>query len=181
MEEVSGMECPVCGNVLTTMTVGGITVDVCKGGCAGIWFDRYELMRADEADESAGEGLLDVARDPNLEVDLSERLHCPKCPEIVMMRHFFSAKRQVVVDECPNCGGHWLDPGELRTIRTEYASEEERERAASEYFSEVFGPELAVAHAETEEDLARARNIAHAFRFICPSYYIPGRQDWGAF
>lgn len=175
------MECTVCGNVLTTMTVGGITVDVCKGGCAGIWFDRYELMRADEADESAGEGLLDVARDPNLEVDLSERLHCPKCPEIVMMRHFFSAKRQVVVDECPNCGGHWLDPGELRTIRTEYASEEERERAASEYFSEVFGPEFAAAHAETEEDLARAHNVARAFRFICPSYYIPGRQDWGAF
>lgn len=175
------MECPVCGNVLTTMTVGGITVDICKGGCAGIWFDRYELMRADEADESAGEGLLDVVRDPNLEVDLSERLHCPKCPEIVMMRHFFSAKRQVVVDECPNCGGHWLDPGELRTIRTEYASEEERERAASEYFSEVFGPEFAAAHAETEEDLARASNVAHAFRFICPSYYVPGRQDWGAF
>jgi uncharacterized protein len=181
MEEVTGMECPVCGNVLTTMTVGGITVDVCKGGCAGIWFDRYELMQADEADESAGEGLLDVARDPNLEVDLSERLHCPKCPEIVMMRHFFSAKRQVVVDEYPNCGGHWLDPGELRTIRTEYASEEERERAASEYFSEVFGPELAAAYAETEEDLARARNVAHAFRFICPSYYVPGKQDWGAF
>jgi len=83
------------------------------------------------------------------------------------------------VDESPNCGGHWLDPGELRTIRTEYASEEERERAA--YFSEVFGPELAAAHAQTEEDLARARRIAHAFRFICPSYYVPGKQDWGAF
>jgi uncharacterized protein len=136
MEEVPGMECPVCANVLTTMTVGGITVDVCKGGCAGIWFDRYELMRVDEADESAGEGLLDVARDPNLKVDLSKRLNCPMHPEIVMMRHFFSAKRQVVVDECPSCGGHWLDPGELRTIRTEYASEEERERAAQAYFAE---------------------------------------------
>ena len=48
-------------------------------------------------------------------------------------------------------------------------------------FSEVFGPELAGAHAQTEEDLARARKIAHAFRFICPSYYVPGKQDWGAF
>ena len=99
----------------------------------------------------------------------------------VEFENYVSVKRQVVVDECPNCGGHWLDPGELRTIRTEYASEEERERAASEYFSEVFGPELAAAHAETQEDLARARRIAYAFRFICPSYYIPGKQDWGAF
>jgi Zn-finger nucleic acid-binding protein len=175
------VDCPVCANVLTTMTVGRITVDACKGGCGGMWFDRYELMRVDEVDESAGEGLLEIERDPNLHVDLSKRLNCPKCLEVVMMRHFFSAKRQVVVDECPNCGGHWLDPGELRTIRTEYASEEERERAAADYFSEVFGPELAVAHAKTEEDLARARRIAQTFRFICPSYYIPGKQDWGAF
>ncbi len=171
------MKCPVCANVLTTMTTGGITVDACDGGCGGLWFDRYELMRVDESYESAGEGLLDIRRDPDLEVDLSRRLSCPKCPRVVMARHFFSAKRQVVVDECPNCGGHWLDPGELRTIRTEYASEEERERAAQAYFSEVFGPELAAAHAETEEDLARARSIAHAFRFICPSYYIPGKQE----
>jgi Zn-finger nucleic acid-binding protein len=175
------MECPVCGNRLTRMTLGRITVDACEGGCGGIWFDRYELMRVDESDESAGEGLLEIARDPNLRVDLSKRLNCPKGHDVVMMRHFFSVKRQVVVDECPSCGGHWLDPGELRTIRTEYASEEERERAAQAYFSEVFGPELAAAHAETEEDLARARRIAHAFRFICPSYYIPGKQDWGAF
>ena len=175
------MECPACANALTTATFGRITVDACKGGCGGIWFDRYELMRVDETDESVGEGLLEIERDPNLAVDLSKRLSCPRCPEVVMMRHFFSVKRQVVVDECPNCGGHWLDPGELRTIRTEYASEEERERAASEYFSEVFGPELAAAHAKTEEELVRARRIAHAFRFISPSYYIPGKQDWGAF
>jgi Zn-finger nucleic acid-binding protein len=175
------MECPVCANILTTITAGRITVDACEGSCGGLWFDRYELMRVDETDESAGEGLLEIERDPNLKVDLSKRLNCPKCPEVVMMRHFFSAKRQVVVDECPDCGGHWLNPGELRTIRTEYASEEDRGRAAQAYFSEVFGPELAAAHAETEEDLARAQRVAHVFRFISPSYYIPGKQDWGAF
>jgi len=97
------------------------------------------------------------------------------------MRHFFSVKRQVTVDECPNCGGHWLDPGELRTIRTEYATEGDRKQAASEYFSEVFGPELAAAHAKSQEELARAQRIAYAFRFICPSYYVPGKQEWGAF
>ncbi len=177
------MECTVCKNTTTPRTSGGITVDVCEGGCGGIWLDRYELMRVDESSESAGESLLEVERDENLDVDLSLRLDCPKCRDVVMMRHFFSAKRQVVVDECPNCGGRWLDPGELRTIRTEYASEKERERAASEYFSEVevFGPELSAAHAKTQEDLARAQRESRAFRFICPSYYIPGKQDWGAF
>ena len=51
------MRCPVCANVLSRKTVGGITVDVCAGGCGGIWFDRYELMKVDESHESAGEEL----------------------------------------------------------------------------------------------------------------------------
>jgi Zn-finger nucleic acid-binding protein len=34
-------------------------------------------------------------------------------------RHFFSAKRRVQVDQCPNCGGYWLDAGELELIRSE--------------------------------------------------------------
>jgi hypothetical protein len=50
-----------------------------------------------------------------------------------------------------------------------------------EYFSELFDPDLAVERAKTMEDLRKARRIAYAFRFICPSYYIPGEQDWGAF
>ena len=72
------MECPVCGNRLTRMTAGGITVDACAGGCGGIWFDRYELMRVDETHESAGEKLLDIERDPDLVVDRTRRLCCPR-------------------------------------------------------------------------------------------------------
>ncbi len=84
------VECPACGNGLTQMTAGGITVDACAGGCGGIWFDRYELMRVDESHESAGEELLDVERDPALSVDHTKRLRCPKGDDAVMMRHFFS-------------------------------------------------------------------------------------------
>ena len=32
-----------------------------------------------------------------------------------MMRHFFSVKRQVEVDECPGCGGFRLDAGKMVT------------------------------------------------------------------
>lgn len=46
------MECPACANDLTTTKAGRITVDACEGSCGGIWFDRYELMRVDETDES---------------------------------------------------------------------------------------------------------------------------------
>jgi Zn-finger nucleic acid-binding protein len=36
-----------------------------------------------------------------------------------LQRHYFSAKRRVEVDQCPNCGGYWLDAGELAAIRAE--------------------------------------------------------------
>jgi Zn-finger nucleic acid-binding protein len=177
------MRCPACSNMLSRMTVGGITVDVCKVGCAGIWFDRYELMKLDESHESAGEELSYIEGDPRVlsTLEHTKRLSCPKTPEVVMMRHFFSVKRQVAVDECPECGGYWLDVGELASIREEFATQEERDLAAAQYFSELFDSELAAAHSETQEDLESAQRIAHIFRFICPSYYIPGKQEWGAF
>jgi Zn-finger nucleic acid-binding protein len=121
-----------------------------------------------------------VDRDPTLKVDLSKRIRCPKVHEI-MMRHFHSLKRGTLVDECPKCAGYWLDAGELAGIRTEFATEEERKQAAQEYFAELFDLDLAVARAQTIDDLRKARRIAHAFRFICPSYCIPGEQDWEAF
>jgi len=163
------------------MTVGDVTVDVCRGGCGGIWFDSFEFKKFDEPNESAGEELLDVEQDASIVVDHTKRLKCPKCDDIVMMRHFFSVKKEVEVDECPGCGGFWLDAGELRKIRSMFNTEEERHKAAGEYFSEVFGADFAAMQAEDEAKLAKARRVSNMFRFICPSYYIPGKQAGGAF
>ena len=175
------MKCPACNNELNEMTVSGITVDVCKGGCGGIWFDNYELEKFDETHEAAGEELLNVERDPNIVVDFNKKRICPKCNGVVMMRHFWSVKRKVEVDECASCGGFWLDAGELAKIRSLYETEADRHKAAQEYFDEVFGSQLAAMQKENEEKLKKAQKITRIFRFICPSYYIPGKQDWGAF
>jgi len=175
------MECPACHTTLILMDVGGVSVDVCSRGCGGIWFSWMELQRFDEPKESAGEELLDIARADDVVIDAGP-LRCPQCAgKIQLKRHFFSVKRDVAVDECPQCGGYWLDPGELRTIRAAFDTDEARRAAADAYFSETFGVQLAAAHAETEAELVRARRVANMFRFICPSYYIPGQQAWGAF
>lgn len=175
------MECPACSNPLQQMTVSDVTVDVCKGGCGGIWFDNFEIKKFDEPHESAGQQLLNIERNKNVIVDHTKKLKCPKCDDVVVMRHFFSVKKQVEVDECPNCGGFWLDCGELGKIRTLFKTEEERHKAAKQYFNEIFGDKLKAMRAEDEAKLQKARKIANMFRFICPSYYIPGKQDWGAF
>ena len=124
------MTCPACIRQLTELQVGNLTVDVCQGGCGGIWFDAFELQRVDEESEAAGEHLLDIQRDPQLRVDRSRKRECPRCPGIKLQRHFFSAKRQIEVDQCPNCAGYWLDAGELAQIRAEKSQTARAEEAA---------------------------------------------------
>lgn len=113
------MKCPACYNPLKEIQVGNLKVDVCQGGCGGIWFDAFELERVDEENEAAGEPLLHIQRDELIVVDSSRKRECPRCAGIKLHRHYFSAKRRVEVDQCPNCGGYWLDAGELEQIRTE--------------------------------------------------------------
>ncbi len=88
-----------------------------------------------------------------------------------MMRHFFSPRKAVEVDECPKCGGHWLDYGELGTIRSQHGTEDDRQKAAQDYFSEIFDNQLAALEQESKESTEKARRIASIFRFISPSWY----------
>ena len=174
------MDCPACHHTLSPVEADGVTVEACKDGCGGLWFSWMELQRFDEP-KDAGETLLGFAKQPDVTVDPGP-LHCPQCADkIQLKRHFFSVKRDVTVDECPECGGYWLDPGELRTIRTDFTTDEDRRAAADAVITETFGNQLAAEHAETQEHLERAHKVANMFRFICPSYYIPGQQQWGAF
>ncbi len=175
------MQCPACDNALQPITVGTLTVDGCDGGCGGLWFDAFELKRVDETHESTGESLLDLRRDANLRIDADKRRSCPKCPSMVMMRHYTSPKKLVLVDECPSCGGFWLDAGELAALRSEHATEVERDQAMHERLSEMFDPLLDEAGTLRQERLDQSLKLARALRFICPSNYLPGKQSWGAF
>jgi uncharacterized protein len=113
------MKCPACLNELTEVRLGGLAVDVCHCGCGGIWFDAFELKRVDEERETTGEMLLQIDRDESLQLDASRKRDCPRCPDMKLKRHLFAPGSHVEVDECPNCGGYWLDAGELAKIRRE--------------------------------------------------------------
>lgn len=122
------MKCPACFNELREVQVGSLAVDACEGGCGGIWFDAFELQRVDEEAEAAGEPLLRVSRDERIVVDAARKRDCPRCAGVRLHRHYFSAKRQVQVDQCPNCGGYWLDAGELAAIRAERTEADQAEQ-----------------------------------------------------
>lgn len=173
------MICPACEHNMTEMDVQDITVDVCVGGCGGIWFDGRELKKVDEPHEEASWGLLEVAYDPSVVVDESERRDCPHCADIVMMRHFSSIKREVEVDECPSCTGFFLDRGELNAIREEYATEEERSNAAWEMFGDMFDEDIDDEQAASWQRLEASQNLAKMFKFLLPSHYIPIKEALG--
>lgn len=133
------MKCPACEWPLTSLDAGSVTVDICKGGCGGIWFDNFELKKVDEPNEIDGKTLLEIERDETRLVDTNQRRRCPKCGDVVLMRHFYSDKRDVEVDTCPGCGGIWLDPGELAQIRREMGERDDPAEVARDYFSRLFG------------------------------------------
>ncbi len=175
------MKCPACGHEMTEMKVHDIDVDACQGGCGGLWFDWLELKKVDEEHEAAGADLLDVKRDETIVVDGFAPRECPRCDGIIMTRHYTSVKREIEIDECAKCGGYFLDYGELNGLREEYATDEERAEAAQQMFGEMFDEDLDDQKAESDEDVDRARGLSRMFRFLLPSYYLPGKQKWGSF
>lgn len=174
------MNCPACGRELVAKTVGGVELDICDGGCGGIWFDAFELTKFDEPHEDA-DALLAIDRDETVTVDPSQRYRCIKCEDVVMARHFFSVKHEVEIDECPGCSSIWLDGNELETIRGLFESEAARRQAGREEFAQEFGAELAAMTNEAQSRLQKAQRFANLFKFVCPTQYVPGKQGWGAF
>lgn len=144
------MICPACARELFTETVSGMVVDVCRGGCGGIWFDNFELDKVDAPHEALGEALLAVEFDPKVDV-IETRRRCPKCHDVVMMQHRFSPDKPVIIDECPKCGGVWLDGGELAEIRCQTPTSEDRKKAAQRFFDRLFLEDLAALKARRAE------------------------------
>lgn len=173
------MKCPRTGTDLQEIEVGGIKVDLSEA-CGGVWLDNYELEKFDEQHEAAGEELaamMDARRSDA--IDLSQRLHSPRHPEIVMVRHFFSVRRQVEIDECPMSGGIWLDAGELTQIRALFPTEEARRAAGEAFVEEVFQRSgLPEQLARDEAFLRKSQQIAHLLRWICPRHYLPRPTRW---
>ena len=173
------MKCPTCDIDLSQVTIENIQLDVCKDGCGGIWFDRFELEKMDEPHEFTDENLLNVlAVESPADYDQTQKRKCPKCEDTIMMRHFFSVKREVEVDHCPKCAGYWLDENELFKIRKQYESESDRKQAAEQYFADLFDGELLKMQKESEDKAQQAQKIARMFRLICPSYYFKKIKNW---
>ncbi|MFH1645391.1 MAG: zf-TFIIB domain-containing protein [Candidatus Omnitrophota bacterium] len=165
------MNCPICQKNMIEQDFGGVKVDVCTEGCNGIWFDWTELMKLDEKNEGLGSALKQALNNERNNDESRGQINCPKCGD-PMHIHKYQSSKEVNVDECYNCGGFFLDSGELQIIRDTFMSNEERESYADKLINQV--PGFGQAQLNVEKDKSRAEAIKKYTKFIRASYYIAG-------
>ena len=111
------MDCLSCGRPMVNYTVlteqKQLSYDMCEA-CGSLWLDRGELDKMafqvegsiefcsqEEAGGAAGGG------------------RCPRCEGVELERVRFLGASDITLDRCPNCGGFWLDGGELDLVNRE--------------------------------------------------------------
>jgi len=77
----------------------GMTLDVCYGGCGGIWSTPTELERVSARAASTLHTIWQIKRS---NVKLTEPRLCPRCPERCLSGKWFSDLQQVEIDQCPS-------------------------------------------------------------------------------
>lgn len=156
--------CPACNSRMEISEAGSVTIDICRIGCGGMWFDHKELLKVDEPDETDGELLAHLAVAANA-ADETSRRRCPVCPETVLMRHWYSFRRIVEVDECPGCGGYFLDRDELSEIRDEFSGASDRRQATAAALESTVGEELGVQLALARHQTDRVKDVCKMLKF----------------
>lgn len=129
------MQCPRTKSDLIKINVGEI--EIFSSAHGGVFFDNRQIVSfSDPAQKRAVVLAEHLSSLPAVDTNLKARIHCPKCPSIVMMRRFFTPLHAVEIDECPNCAGIWLDAGELDKIHENYLTARERALLANQQANE---------------------------------------------
>lgn len=108
--------CPRCKVSTHRIEYEGVGVRMC-GECGGYWVKPISLKaisnkRHTDWSEAVKERFLDLADQSNS----TEKLLCLSCAK-TMIKEQFKEWDDIVIDQCPGCGGIWLDPGELEKIQ----------------------------------------------------------------
>jgi Zn-finger nucleic acid-binding protein len=106
------LTCPACRADLTPYRceVSSLEIDCCFE-CRGLWFDRNELRRFFSSPKLYKKFRLpEIDFQPGKPANPPAARLCPRCPSQALSEVTVA---DVVVDECGNCKGIWLDSGEI--------------------------------------------------------------------
>ncbi len=120
------MQCPRTHTPLKKIPVGKVPVYVSEA-CGGVFFENQTLNYFKCGHEDRGKALVKhLSQFHNENLNEAKRVNCPICTDTVMMRRYYSPLHIVEIDECPGCGGIWLDTGELSKLQSLMLNEKER-------------------------------------------------------
>ena len=128
-DNLKTIKCPACDKEMVKIYVksAGINVDVCVNGCGGIFFDNKEFLAFDENHENIYEITKALEGKMFNTVDSSVIRTCPVCSN-KMVKNYTDFSKSIEVDDCYNCGGKFLDYGELEKIRSDKMTSPERKK-----------------------------------------------------
>ena len=100
-------------NNLVQTKKGQISYDICEA-CGSLWLDAGEL------DKMAFQvsGSVEYCSKDRVEGISEPTRRCPRCEDTTLDKVSFIGS-DIVLDRCKNCGGFWLDGGELDLINRE--------------------------------------------------------------
>ena len=113
------MNCPNCDQLLSEIQLGSVQVDICEGGCGGIWFDGAELDKVEHEHRDAKEVPVKITRRENPPPECRKARHCPRCGTVRLEKKIPRLGSAIDFDRCPHCHGYWLDHGALEKLISE--------------------------------------------------------------
>ncbi len=114
------MQCPKCQQAMQGVDYDGVHIETCPA-CGGDWLDAGELSSIVRARHSrfSQDECLAVAKAATITgvklTGLDRHLTCPKCGGTTHPINY-GDDSGLILDKCGNCGGVWLEKGELEKI-----------------------------------------------------------------
>jgi Zn-finger nucleic acid-binding protein len=165
------MKCPRTGTQLKTIKVGGIEIEISES-CGGAFFDNSELDKFKDPKSVRGSALVKHLRKfSSISLNEKERIKCPKCENVVMMRRYFSPLKVLEIDECPGCAGIWLDTGELSKLHDNHLSERELALLRAQMIDDIYIPKIdTTPHRYMRNDKNHLASIFEMTTYIIDDY-----------
>ncbi|NLE65121.1 MAG: zf-TFIIB domain-containing protein [Elusimicrobia bacterium] len=135
------LNCPNCRHALRQVIYEGVVIETCDH-CQGEWVDHSEIERINQARDvifSLKEAAVIPGAKKSVPGTIASRdkaLSCPHC-QIPLRVINYAYDSGVMVDKCPQCGGFWLDKGELESIQMIVETWEARDSEIKARFAPV--------------------------------------------
>jgi Zn-finger nucleic acid-binding protein len=114
------MKCLSCGNQMTDNEVvthkDRVSYDMCEQ-CGSLWLDAGVLDKL----AFQVQGSIEYCEQEKDKEPEKQAMKCPRCEDFALDKVKFLESDDIFLHYCQNCGGFWLDGGELNLIDKELA------------------------------------------------------------